>query len=68
MVIRLNHISGAASLQQTLTGVYRCEIPGAGGVITRYITVTRGCKFYIILWIAIAACSVVITINCRQMY
>ena len=42
MVIRLNCIS---TLSLTGHGVYRCEIPGAGGVtITRYITMsnTRG--------------------------
>ena len=38
MVIRLNRLGVIASLHQT--GVYRCEIPGAGGVtISRYIAI-----------------------------
>ena len=38
MVIRLNRVGVSK-----LTGVYRCEIPGAGGVpITRFITLTFG--------------------------
>ena len=42
MVIRLNLIGGTLSP----TGVYQCEIPGAGGVtITRYITLSNSrCK------------------------
>ena len=37
MVIRLNRAGGTLSP----TGVYRCEIPGAGGItITRYITLS----------------------------
>ena len=36
MVIRLNRVAVTGP-----TGVYRCEVPGAGGVIiTRYITLT----------------------------
>ena len=40
MVIRLNRVDGNfAALSRT--GVYRCEIPGVGGVtITRYITLS----------------------------
>ena len=37
MVIRLNRVGHTLSP----TGVYRCEIPGAGGVITRYITLSN---------------------------
>ena len=41
MVIRLNRAKGVSSP----TGMYRCEIPGAGGVtITRYIELTFGGK------------------------
>ena len=40
MVVRLNRLVFVQP-----TGVYRCEIPGAGGVnITRYITLTSGGK------------------------
>ena len=39
MVIRLNRVGG----NQSPTGVYRCEVPGAGGVnIVRYVTLNRG--------------------------
>ena len=62
MVIRLNRDGVTGPI-----GLYRCEIPGAGGVITRYMTLTRGDKFYIIVWFA--ACSMIITINHRtRMY
>ena len=37
MVVRLNRIGGVESISQDLTGLYRCEIPGAEGIITRYI-------------------------------
>ena len=40
MVIRLNRAEGDDTL--SLPGMYRCEIPGAGGVtITRYVTLSR---------------------------
>ena len=43
MVIRLNRIS--ASNGTLLTGVYRCEVPGAGGVnIIRYVSLSRAGK------------------------
>ena len=39
LVIRLNRVGGVAAP----TGVYRCEVPGAGGVIIiRYISLTAG--------------------------
>ena len=45
MVIRLNRAEGIDTLS-SLTGEYRCEIPGAGGVnITRYVTLSRTCEF-----------------------
>ena len=45
MVIRLNRVEGADSRRQT--GVYRCVIPGAGGVsFTRYVTLSRNSESY----------------------
>ena len=39
MVIRLNRVGGVS----LLTGVYRCEVSGAGGlIITRFITLASG--------------------------
>ena len=38
MVIRLNRIGSNSTDVSSITGVYRCEIPGAAGVILRYIT------------------------------
>ena len=47
MVIRLNRLDGNESAQ-AITGVYRCEIPGAGGVtIIRFVTLTRGGNCYL---------------------
>ena len=43
MVIRLNR--GGKTFSQT--GIYRCDIPGAGGIIlTRYIQLESGCMIY----------------------
>ena len=42
MVIRLNRAGSGTSFLSRAKGVYRCEIPGAGGVtITRYITLSN---------------------------
>ena len=38
MVIRLNRVGGNKTVVSSITGVYRCAIPGAAGVISRYIT------------------------------
>ena len=44
MVIRLNRVDGT-STSLLSPGVYRCEIPGAGGVtITRSITLSQNCE------------------------
>ena len=46
MVIRLNR-NGSVYCAVSQTGVYRCEIPGAGGVnITRYITLNEYWKSF----------------------
>ena len=48
MVIRLNRVEGSDT--SSLTGVYRCVIPGAGGVtITRFVTLSQSCEFCSVL-------------------
>ena len=64
MVIRLNRVDGKGVSQ---TGIYQCEIPGAGGVIiTRYITLSNTRGLLVLLQLSVIGlwwCST--DINCN---